>query len=324
MKHQLCKLLAATGVLLMAAASACAADYPVRPIKLIVPFAAGGTTDLAARVIARALEKAVGKAVVVENIGGAGGAIGTAKVADAVPDGYTLLFGSSSALVIAPHLYPKLRYDPRTSFVPIGEVASASFVLMVPAASSVRRFDQLVERANTVAGGLNYGSPGTGSALHLTLELMMNQAGFKAVHVPYTGTAHVYSALLGGQVDFMLDSPSGAIPMVRSGKTVALAVTSQTRERELPEVPTLQELGLKNFESLAWFAIMAPKGTPPAVTASLKGRLSEALAQTEVRTALTKAGIVPATPSGNLATTIEREYERWGRVIATRGIRFEK
>lgn len=322
-RRLMCASLVAVGVLGISSAAA-ATEYPARPVKLIVPFAAGGSTDLLARVIGRAFEQAGGKPFVVENVGGAGATLGTARVADAAPDGYTLLLGSSSALVIAPHLYPKLRYDPRTSFEPIGKVAKASFVLMSRGGSGIDSYAQLVARARAEPGRLNYGSPGTGSALHLAIGLMLDQAGLKAVHVPFTGTAPVYTALLGGNVDFMVDSPSGAVPMVKSGKTVALAVTSRTRERELPQVPTLQELGLSNFDITAWFVMMAPKGTPPSALTWLKQKLAEALKQPDVRSAMTAAGFVPVDMPETVGADIVREYERWGREIEKSGVKLDK
>lgn len=302
---------------------ALASDYPARPVKLIVPFAAGGATDLLARVLARGLEKESGRAFVVENIGGAGATLGTARVAKAAADGYTLLLGSSSALVIAPHLY-KLGYDPRTSFDPIGKVATASFVLMTRAGSGVDRFDQFAARARKEPGRMNFGSPGTGSALHLAIEMMLDQANLTATHVPFTGSAPVYTALLGSHIDFMVDSPSGAVSMVKSGKTVALAVTSLAREKELPNVPTLNELGLKNFEAMAWFAMMAPKGTPQAVVQLLKQKLAAVLRQPDVQSAMAGAGFRPVDNADTLDADITREYERWGAVIAKSGVKLDK
>ncbi|QFZ85090.1 tripartite tricarboxylate transporter substrate binding protein [Variovorax paradoxus] len=314
-------LLALVGALCTLPAQA--SGYPERPVKLIVPFAAGGSTDLLARVVARAFEKEIGQPFVVENVGGAGATLGTARVAHAPADGYTLLLGSSSALVIAPHLY-KVGYDGRTSFEPIGKVATASFVLMTRAGSGMDHFEQLVARAHAEPGRLTFGSPGTGSALHLAIEMMLDRAKLQAVHVPFTGSAPVYTALLGSHIDFMVDSPSGAVPMVKSGRIVALAVTSRTREHELPKVPTLEELGLKDFEAMAWFAMMAPKGTPQAVVQRLGQTLVQVLKQPEVRSAMAGAGFRPVEDSGTLSADITREYARWGDTMARSGVKLDK
>ncbi|MEJ8824483.1 tripartite tricarboxylate transporter substrate binding protein [Variovorax humicola] len=316
-------LLAVCSGVLTAASPAMAADYPTRPVKMVVPFAAGGSTDLLARTIGHAMEKAGGQAFVIENVGGAGATIGTARVADAPPDGYTILLGSSSALVIAPHLH-KVRYDPRTSFEPIGKVATASFILMTRPGSGMDQFEQFVAKAKADPGKMNYGSPGTGSALHLTIELMLDQLGLKATHVPFNGSAPVYTSLIGGNLDFMVDSPSGAVPMVNSGRLVALAVTTRTREKSLPQVPTLQELGLRDFESMAWFAMMAPKGTPQPVVQWLRQRLAQALKQPDVHAAMLAAGFNPVQAPETLVGDLSRDYDRWGVVITKGGIEIDK
>jgi tripartite-type tricarboxylate transporter receptor subunit TctC len=302
-----------------------AQNYPSKPVTLIVPFAAGGATDMIARVMARALSQQSGQQFLVENLGGAGATIGTGKVAASQPEGYTLLLGGSSALVIAPHLFPNLKYDPFTSFEPIGKIASSSYVLVTRTDSNFQTYEQLVSHARKNPGKLNYGSPGEGSALHLTIELMKERSKFTATHIPFRGSAPAWTALLAGNVDFIIDSPSGAMPMIKSGKVRALAVTSLNRDSELPEVQTLNEKGLENFDCQAWFAMVAPKGTPASVVGTLQQFVARALVDPEVQATLKSAGFVPFTsqePSA-LATAIRLEYDRWGSTIKANQIKLQ-
>lgn len=299
-------------------------NYPSRPVTLVVPFAAGGATDTLARVMGRALEKYTGQPFVVENAGGAGATLGTAKVAAANPDGYTLLLGGSSALVMAPHLYSKLKYDPFTSFEPIAKIAYAPYVLVTKGGSELTTFDQWRTFAHNHPGTMNFGSPGEGSALHLTIELLKSQAQVDALHIPFRGSSFAWNALLAGDVDFIIDTPSAALPMVRSGKANALAVTSSERLPDLPTTPTLDELGLKDFESLAWFALLAPQGTPEHAVARLNTAVDQAMRDPEVLEMLSKNQFSPATQvPGGLAGEIRREYDKWGEVIKSKNMQLE-
>jgi len=300
------------------------AEYPDKPVTVIVPFAAGGPTDTIARVVATSMDAQSGKSFVIENLGGAGSTIGTAKVARAKPDGYTLLWGSSSALVIAPHLYAHLAYDPVKSFEPVGRVASTPYVLMVRADSPYKTYEDLIAGMRKKPGSLNFGSPGEGTSLHLTLELMLEENGVKAVHVPFKGGAPAMQALLGGYVQFLVDVPSAALPMIKSGRVRALAVTSATRLPELPDTPTLQELGLKNFESQAWFAVLAPRGTPAPIVEKLQKMLRAALKDPKVVSTLDAQGFHALDPSpAELSEAIERESKLWGKVIKSRHIQLK-
>lgn len=303
------------------AGPAFAQDYPNKPVTVVVPFAAGGATDLLARVMAKALEKYAGQPFIVENAGGAGATLGTSKVAAAKPDGYTLLLGGSSALVMAPHLFRNLKYDPFTSFEPIAKIASAPYVLVTKAGSPLKTYAQLVDYARKNPGKLNYGSPGEGSALHLTIELLKDGAQIEATHIPFRGSSYAWTALLGGDVDFIIDTPSGALPMITANKAQALAVTSTKRVAELPDVPALDELGLKGFDSQAWFALLAPKGTPPDAVATLKRAVDKAANDPEVLATLKIAHFSPAGHvEGGLSGEIRREYDRWGQIIKARKI----
>lgn len=301
-----------------------AQNYPTKTVTLVVPFAPGGATDLLARVMARALSQQSGQPFVVQNLGGAGARLGTEKVAASQPDGYTLLLGSSGVLVFAPHLYSNLKYDPFTSFEPIGKIASSPYVLVTKTDSNFQTYEQLVGYAKKNPGKLNYGSPGEGSALHLTIELMMEGSKFTAAHIPFQGSAPAWNALLAGDVDFMIDTPSAAMPMIESGKVRALAVTSLSRITELPEVQSLSEKGLKDFDSQAWFVILAPKGTPTSVVSTLQQLLVRTLKDPEVQTTMKKNGFMPSSQEpGTLAGYMRLEYDKWGRIIKAKHIKLQ-
>jgi len=301
-----------------------AADYPDRPVTVVVPFAPGGPTDAIARIVAASLEKQSGQSFIVENVAGAGSTIGTAKVASAEPDGYTLLWGSSSAMVIAPHLYKTLRYDPLTSFEPIGRVASTPYILLVNSKSAHQTYQDLVAYGKENPGKLNFASPGAGTSLHLTLELMMGESGFTGVHVPFKGGAPALTALMAGDVDYLVDVPSTTMPVVESGRLRPLAVTSRERLPELPEVPSLRELGLSDFESLAWFAMFAPAGTPQPVVDKLQSMLEAALADPSVSEVLKKTGFMAEdSRSAILKKIIKDEHARWGEVIREKNLTLE-
>lgn len=300
------------------------AEYPERPVTVVVPFSPGGPTDAIARIVAASLEKQSGQSFIVENVAGAGSTIGTAKVAAAAPDGYTLLWGSSSAMVIAPHLYKSLRYDPFKSFEPIGRVASTPYVLLVNAKSPYQSYADLVAYGKSHPNKLNYASPGAGTSLHLTLELMMGESGFTGTHVPFKGGAPAMMALVGGEVDYLVDVPSAAIPMITAGRVRPLAVTSKERLADLPDVPTLQELGLDGFESLAWFAMFAPAGTPQPVVKKMESMLQQALNDPSVSEVLKKTGFNAEKPDSDaLKAIIKNEYARWGKVISEKKLSLE-
>lgn len=297
------------------------AAYPERAVTLIVPFAPGGPTDALARIVAKSLESQTGKPFIVENVAGAGSTLGTARVAAASPDGYTLLWGSSSAMVIAPHLYSNLRYDPKKSFTPIAGVGSLPYVLMVNANSPFKTYEDLVEYGRKNPGKLNYATPGAGTSLHLTLELMGDASGFKAVHVPFKGSAPAMQALLSGDVDYLIDGPGIAAPVIQAGRVRPLAVTSRTRLPEFPDVPTLQELGLKDFESHAWFAVFGPAGLPPEIAKDLETRIANALKDPEVMQTLRNTGFLADDPRSEvLVRRLETESDRWKKVIEAKNI----
>lgn len=311
-----------SATLLLGSSAIAASPYPERPVTLVVPFTAGGPTDSIARIIAKSFEEQSGQTFVVENRSGAGSTIGTDHVANSTADGYKLLWGSSSAMVIAPHLYSTLRYDPFKSFEPIGMVASTPYVLLVNADSPYKTYSDLVSAAKQKE--LNYASPGAGTSLHLTIELMEKESGFNALHIPFRGGAPAMTALLGKDVDFLVDVPNAVIPHIQSGKARALAVTSPERIAKLPDVPTLREEGLKDFQSYAWFAVFAPKNTATDVVEKLNNMVSNALKDEKVKETLLKTGFNASDSSSkNLSDTIASEYKLWGDVISEKGIKLE-
>ena len=255
-------LILATVMSLAGTATLRAEDYPAKPVTLIVPFTPGGPADSAGRIIARALEHQSGRPFIVENIGGAGSTIGVTRAANATPDGYSLLLASSSALVMAPHLYTNLRYNPFTSLLPIGQITEAPFIVLVNSASKFRSYADLLDYGKANPGKMNFATPGLGTVQHVTIELMMDVGRFSATHVPFKGAAPTVTALLGGEVDFIVETPNSADALVAAGRLRPLAITGTRRLPQMPDTPTFQELGQKDVEMRSWFALIAPKGVP--------------------------------------------------------------
>ena len=251
--------------------------YPSRAITLVLPYAAGGGTDAVARVFARALEQRLDGIVVVENRPGAGGNLATDAVAQAAPDGYTLLIGNQGPMVVNPHLYQNMRSDPERALEPIALIASASLVIVVGPSLKAGTLAALVEEAKTRPGGLTYASASHASASHLATLLLERAAGFKARHVAYRGAAPALSDVVGGHVDFMITTIPSATGLINGGKLKALAVTGATRAAVLPDVPTAGEAGLPGYVASAWYGLLAPKGLPAEISARLETAAGEAL-----------------------------------------------
>lgn len=315
---------AALALSIVAGAPAHAAGYPERPVTIIVPYAPGGATDASARLLAEAFQKQTGGTFIVENVSGAGTTIGAAKAARATPDGYTLLWGGLTSNGMAPHLYSKLSYDGITSFAPISMVATQPYVLFVNAKSPIRTVADLVAKAKAEPGKLNFSSPGEGSSPHLTTELFLNATQTKVQHIPYKGAAPAMTALLAGDVDMMIDTPTAPLPMFKAGRLRPLAVTSAKRLPELPDVPTMQESGLAGFEAYTWFALFAPRGTPPDVINKLNKMTNAALKDPAVLQQMAQASFTPApsTPA-KLADTVKSESAKWSKIIKEKNIRLE-
>ena len=287
---------------------------------MIVPYPAGTTPDIIARTLAERLQKALGQPFVVENRSGAGGNIGAEAVAKAPADGYTLLVSGNGPVVINKHLYKGLGYDPDRDFAPISLLASAPQLLVVRADLGLRDFKAFLEHARHQPGRLSYASVGGGSASHLTMELLKNDARLFLVHIPYRGFPAAATDMLAGNIDAMFAIAPAVLPHVRAGKMSALAVTALDRKPAAPEVPSVAELGLPQLESLAWNGFLAPAGTPAAVIARLSVEASTGMRSADTREALGKLGfeVVAGTPE-EFERWMKAESEKWARVIRASG-----
>jgi tripartite-type tricarboxylate transporter receptor subunit TctC len=287
-----------------------------RPLRIVVPFTPGGSTDILARALAPKLAAALGQTVVVDNRAGAGGSIGAAEVAKAEPDGTTLLMGHIGTLAVNPALYPKLGYDPLKSFVPVAGVARVPNLLVVPAASPARSFAAFVELARAQPGRMTFSSGGNGSAAHIAFELLKLRAKLFMVHIPYRGTAPSVSDVIAGQVDATFTGAPAVLPHVKSGRLRALAVGSAQRLAALPEVPTVAESGFPGFEADQWYGLVAPAGSPAALVARLNAEVNRALALPDVGAQLAAEGALPmAGPPQAFGDLIRREIPRWAEVV---------
>jgi len=298
--------------------------WPSRPLRIVVPFAAGaGVLDIMARLVGRHLAETLGQQVVIDNRPGAGGIVGAEVVAKAEPDGYTLLMGNT-ALVVAPYLYARLPFDPLVDFVPISLVNSAPLLLVVHPSVPAQSVGELLAYAKARPGQLNYGSGGVGTTPYLATELLKSMTGIDVVHVPYKGGAPALADLVAGQLTFMIENVPGTLPLVKSGKLRALAITSAQRSPLVPELPTLSEAGVAGYEMVGWNGVFVAKGTPPAIVAQLGDVLMKVLRLTEVKDQMATLG---AEPGGNSAQEfggfVKAESARWGAIIKERGIRPE-
>jgi tripartite-type tricarboxylate transporter receptor subunit TctC len=290
-------------------------DYPSRQIHLIVPFAAGGSADSTARVIAMRLGKALGQAIVVENRGGGGAIIGTEFVNKAEPDGYTLLLGQSGPISINPAVYKNLPYDPVKDFAPISLTTTYPYVMVVNASLGVKTLTEFVALAKSKPGGLNYGTTGVGSSNHLVTELFAGKAGIRMTHIPYRGTSLAVTDLLAGQVQMVFSDPISALQYVKSGALIALAVTSKDRSPVAPDVPTIAESGYPGFDAIAWHGILAQANTPPEIVARLNTEVVKALNDPDTKALLEKQAIqvVGSTPQA-FADFVKRDIAIWKEV----------
>ncbi|KQM68479.1 tripartite tricarboxylate transporter substrate binding protein [Xylophilus sp. Leaf220] len=311
-------LSAAAAGLPFAASAQGAAGYPSKPIRLVVPFAAGGAVDIVARVVAEPLGRALGQPVIVDNKPGANANIGADAVAKAAPDGYTLLLGANGVATNMA-LYPKLPFDTLRDFAPITRVGEAPLVLVVPADSGAKTVQQLVAAGR--GGKLNYGSAGNGSSGHLAGALFASEARFEPTHIAYKGGAPALVDLIGARLDFMLLNPLEVLPHLQSGKLRALAVTGRQRVALLPDVPTIAEAGLPGVDAGVWWGLLAPARTPPEILARLNAEVGKVLAEPAVRQRLGELGAVttPGT-AAQFGTFLGSEIDRWSKVIQSAGI----
>jgi tripartite-type tricarboxylate transporter receptor subunit TctC len=298
-----------------------ASDWPSKPVRLIVPFAAGGATDLLARALAVELGKAWKQSVVVDNRPGAGGGLGAELVAKSPADGSTLLLASGSMFTVNPFLYGKLPYG-NDSFEMIGKVASGPMVVTVHVGVPANTLPQLIAHARAHPGRLTFGSAGNGSQVHMAGEAFSDAAGLQVVHVPYKGESQAYADLMAGTIQLVVGNIAGVSPLLKGGRLRALAVTGSERSAMLPDVPTAAEAGLPGFEFTGWFALMAPAGTPRDITARVAADLQQAVEQPGMKRYLVEQGMT-ATPStgARLLEDIGRESMRWKELVARRGIR---
>jgi tripartite-type tricarboxylate transporter receptor subunit TctC len=305
-------------------ASALAADYPTKPIRLVVPYAPGGGADSVARIVARKVSENIGQPIVIDNKGGAGSILGTEIVAKAEPDGYTLLLGQSGPISINPAVYKTLPYDPVKDFAPVAMTTNYPYILVVNADLPVKSLQELVALAKSKPGTMNYGSTGVGAANHLVAELFNAKAGLKMTHVPYRGTALAVGDLLGGQLTMVFGDPISVLSQIKAGKLRALAVTSLERSSVAPEVPTVAESGYPGFEALAWHGILAPARTPPAIVQKLNAEIAKALADPATKKLLEDQAMqtVGNTPDA-FAAFIQKDIVLWKGVATSANVTVE-
>ena len=290
--------------------------WPSRPIRIVVPFAAGGTSDILARLLGQKLQEKLKQTVIVENKAGAGGVIGADVVAKSPPDGYTLLLGTISSNAINPALQPKMPYDAGKDFVPVFFIGNIANVLLVGAAQPYQSVKELIAAAKAKPGTIAYGTAGTGSSQHLSGVKFSLDAGIDLVHVPYKGSGPSMQDLIAGQIPMSFETALVAIPQINAGKVRALAVTPARRAKVLPDTPTLAEAGLKGFDVASWQAIFAPAGTPKAIVDRLNAELTKIVAETQVAARLYTMGVenVPMTPA-QFADFQRAELAKWAKIV---------
>jgi len=308
------------GLLGLLAGSVSAQTYPTKPVKIVVPSAPGGGTDIVARLLAQSFSKALGQNFIVENKPGAGNLIGIETVARAPGDGYTLLF-VASPLVLNPILFKKVNYDPIKDFSPISLAATAPNILVVHPSTPATNVKEWVELAHKGQNKLSYASAGVGTSPHMSMELFNAMAGIQTLHIPYKGTTPAVTDLLGGQVNAMFSNALTVMPHIQSGKLRALAVSGNRRLELLPDVPTVMEAGIAQYVSLQWYGLLAPVGTPPAVIQTINREMVKALQSKDIKDKLASEGAEPAgsTPA-EFANLIKNDFDKWSKVAKSSGI----
>jgi len=299
---------------------AAAQSWPQKPVRFIVPFAPGGATDIAARMLGEKLSQVWGQSVVIENRAGAGGALGAAEAARSTPDGYTLFFPSGSVMTANQFVYAKLNYDPEKDFVPVTNVVSGPQVLVVPASSPYKTVKDLIDGARANPGKLTFGHAGIGTQTHLAAENFLYQAKADAISVPYKGEAPALSGLIGGEINFILTNMAAAIPHIQGGRIRALGVTSLSEAPQLPGVPPIAKT-IPGFENAGWFGIVAPTGTPKAIVDKVYEDTKKSLDSTEMKARLYAQGLTPVgnTPA-EVGKAMKEESGLWAKVVRERKI----
>lgn len=312
----------ASAVLALAGAAATAAfaqAWPNKPVKVVVAFTAGGTTDLMARTVGHRLSEKLGQPFVIENKPGAGGNLGTEAVVRAAPDGYTLIVNSVGPIAVNPTLYKNLPYNPLTDLVPIVQIADVPNVLVVHPSTGAKSMEDFIKHAKANPGKLNYASTGVGTSSHLSSHMLAARAGFEATHVPYKG-AEALKDLLTGRVQFMFATIPSVIQHIKAGNLTAIAVSSTQRSRSMPAVPTVSESGFPGFEAGSWFGFFAPKGTPREVITKLNAAVNEVVAEKTVDAKLVEEGADPASGSPErFGAFVQKEFEKWRAVVQAAG-----
>jgi tripartite-type tricarboxylate transporter receptor subunit TctC len=320
MRHSARFICGAVIGLAMAGTAAIAQNYPTRPIRLLVPFAPGGGTDLVARAVAAKIGESLGTTVVVDNRPGANANIGNELAARAVPDGYTLIM-TSSALTINPNLYKKLPYDPVRDFAPISRATNVPYILAAHPSLGANTFQEFIAVARAKKRPISYGSAGSGNATHLAMELLKSLTKIDIVHVPYKGTGQALTDLLANQVQAYWATMPPTLPHIKTGRLKGLAVGSLHRAKAIPELPTVAEMGYPGYEAGSWFGMLAPAGTPRPIITRLNQEVVKALAAPELNERLASEGAEPATNTPEeFAAFIKAEIVKWGKVARAAGV----
>jgi len=299
-------------------------DFPQRPLRMVVPFPPGGSTDIVGRIVAMKLTESFGQQVIVDNRAGAGGNLGIDVVAKASPDGHTILMSSVTTLAIGVSLYSKLPYDVNRDLAPVALVGSVPFVLLVNSALPAKSVRDLIALAKAKPGQLNFGSAGTGTSAHFASELFKSLAGIDIVHVPYKGNAPAIADLIGGHIQMMFDFLPSAMPHIKSGKVRALAVSPTRRASTLPEVPTMSESGVPAYDMLSYFGVLVPGRTPVPVVSRLNAEINRMASMPDVRESYARQGIDPATQTpAQFATYLQSEIALWAKIVKQTGVKAE-
>ena len=300
---------------------ASAQTYPGKPIRIVVGFAAGGPADVMARLVGQRMASLLGQSIVIDNRPGAGGTIGARSVAEADPDGYTLLLGNTSTLVIGPLIHKNVNYDPVRGFAPIAALGTTSNLLIVPPALPVTSVRELIALARSSPGKLNYSSAGIGTPPHLIGEMFKQRIGLDIVHVPYKGGGPSVTAVVTGEAQFSFENPASALPLVQAGNVRALAATGETRGSQTPDLPTMIEAGVPDFTSVSFTAVVAPAGTPSAIVSRLNASINESLRSPEVAGTLTKLSVDAKISSpAEFAAFLAKERDKWTTVVKSAGV----
>ncbi|VTY39046.1 Tripartite tricarboxylate transporter family receptor [Xylophilus ampelinus] len=323
--RRLCLALAGTAMMTLSITPALAQPYPAKPIRLIVPYAAGGGTDFFARTVGQKLAEGLGQPVIIDNKPGAATIIGGDAAAKASADGYTALVADSTTLAVNPSLYKKLPFDPAKDLQPVTLTARFAMLLVVnPAASKANSVKDLIDEARMAQGKMSYASVGAGTTHHLTMELFLQRAGVKMNHIPYRGAGPAIQDVAGGQVPVMFVDLAAGTPMIKAGKLKVLGVASSRRIAPLPDVPTLAEQGVSDFEAWAWQGLAVPAGTPKEIVARLNKEYAKAIADPAIHKKLVEAGVEPlATTVEEMAAYVKSETAKWAQVVRQAAINVE-